>query len=535
MKYYLKRHWKINMLIFLLTILYAGIAVVPNLTMMYMTQGIIDRRLDVFLFWMAVEFILYLLMFAISCLRVWVKSKAIHSMNNDLRSDIAATLLSSNHGEFHAKQSGEHLSRFSNDVTQVQTLAWDSFYSIILVTGQVIFSCIILGNMHWSLLALSAVASVVMLYSPRLVSKRMEKMSQENATAQGLAMGKMKDLLAGMDVLRTYNQAKRFLQGSREASDTMESGRHKFVCNQSLSNQFISILNLITQIGSLIAIAILSINGTIIQGAIIGGGNMVATISSGLSEVSQLLLSIRSSKPYFDKITVHAEDLNEDHSPAAELEDSIAVENLTFSYGDKPILENADFRFEKGGKYALTGPSGCGKSTLLKLLLGWLPDYSGSIRFDGRDAKDYTPHQLQQAMSYIEQDVFLFNTTIRDNITLGGSFTDEQLNRAIRGSALDGDLKNMPLGLDTPVGEDGSSLSGGQKQRIAIARALIHDRSILLIDEGTSALDQKNADIVEESLLRNPDLTLILVSHHLTDARKNQFTKVYHLEPVTTA
>ena len=87
----------------------------------------------------------------------------------------------------------------------------------------------------------------------------------------------------------------------------------------------------------------------------------------------------------------------------------------------------------------------------------------------------------------------------------------------------------MPAGLDTVVGEEGSSLSGGQKQRVAIARALIHDRSILLVDEGTSALDQQNADIVEKSLLQNPELTLILVSHHLTEERKGQFTQVFQL------
>lgn len=137
-------------------------------------------------------------------------------------------------------------------------------------------------------------------------------------------------------------------------------------------------------------------------------------------------------------------------------------------------------------------------------------------------------------MSYIEQDVFLFNTTIRDNITLGEGFTDELIDRAVRASALAGDLANMPLGLDTPVGEDGSNLSGGQKQRVAIARALIHNRSILLVDEGTSALDQKNADIVEESLLQNPDLTLILVSHHLSPERKAQFTRVFDLHPVAS-
>lgn len=136
-------------------------------------------------------------------------------------------------------------------------------------------------------------------------------------------------------------------------------------------------------------------------------------------------------------------------------------------------------------------------------------------------------------MSYIEQNVFLFNSTIRDNITLGETFTDEQMEKALRDSALTGDLASMPDGLDTIVGEEGGNLSGGQKQRVAIARALIHDRSILLVDEGTSALDQNNADIVEKSLLDNPELTLILVSHHLTPERKEQFTQVYDLQPVS--
>ena len=136
-------------------------------------------------------------------------------------------------------------------------------------------------------------------------------------------------------------------------------------------------------------------------------------------------------------------------------------------------------------------------------------------------------------MSYIEQNVFLFNTTIRENITLGEDFSEEQLHAAIQGSALAADLAAMPDGLDTVVGEDGSNLSGGQKQRVAIARALIHNRSILLVDEGTSALDQKNADLVEKSLLTNPDLTLILISHHLSAEHRAQFDRVYELAPVT--
>ena len=112
--------------------------------------------------------------------------------------------------------------------------------------------------------------------------------------------------------------------------------------------------------------------------------------------------------------------------------DGIAMEHLSFRYGEKTVLQDMNLRFKKGRKYALTGPSGCGKSTLLKLLLGWLPDYTGTIRLDGKDVRDYTPEQLQKQMSYIEQDVFLFNTTIRENITLGEEFTDAQMERALR-------------------------------------------------------------------------------------------------------
>lgn len=278
----------------------------------------------------------------------------------------------------------------------------------------------------------------------------------------------------------------------------------------------------------------LSLNGIIIQAALTGTGNLCSYVSSGIKEIAALRLALASSKAYFDRITVH--DSGTDCQPKTGIDlvqSTISVDSLSFEYGEKPILQNLSLQFKKGGKYALTGPSGCGKSTLLKLLLGWLPDYGGAIRFDGKDAKDFTPEQLQQQMSYIEQNVFLFNSTIRDNITLGETFTDEQMEKALRDSALTGDLASMPDGLDTIVGEEGGNLSGGQKQRVAIARALIHDRSILLVDEGTSALDQNNADIVEKSLLDNPELTLILVSHHLTPERKEQFTQVYDLQPVS--
>ncbi len=294
-------------------------------------------------------------------------------------------------------------------------------------------------------------------------------------------------------------------------------------------NSGVGCINVFCQVLIIGLVGLLAIWGYTQPGSLAAGGNLCGMFHSALGSIAGLLLSFSSAKPFFEKITLPAEAPTEREEPAAPIREGISVEGLTFQYEGKPVLEGASFQFKKGGKYALTGPSGCGKSTLLKLLLGWLPGYGGAIRFDGRDARDFTPEQLQKQMSYIEQNVFLFNSTIRDNITLGEEFTSGQMEKALRDSALMGDLAAMPDGLDTVVGEEGGNLSGGQKQRVAIARALIHDRSILLVDEGTSALDQQNADIVERSLLQNPDLTLILVSHHLSPERQAQFSQVYQL------
>lgn len=216
-------------------------------------------------------------------------------------------------------------------------------------------------------------------------------------------------------------------------------------------------------------------------------------------------------------------------------ENKISFQNISFSYPDKPVLSQLNLEFEKGKEYALLGPSGCGKSTVFHLIMGQLQNYTGDILFDQTNAREIDPDSLSLQIAYIEQDVYLFNSTIRDNITLGHSFTDEQVEKALKNSALLNDLPSLPNGLETAVGENGNNLSGGQKQRVAIARALIHNRSILLVDEGTSALDQKNADIVEQNLLSNPDLTLILISHHLTEEGKRRFDKVYELKPVSCA
>lgn len=158
----------------------------------------------------------------------------------------------------------------------------------------------------------------------------------------------------------------------------------------------------------------------------------------------------------------------------------------------------------------------------MKILLGQLGNYQGKVYYDGVEMSSFDVDTYYEQIAYIEQDVYLFDCSIRENITLGSDFPEEKMQEVLKMSA-------FPDGLDTKVGENGKNLSGGQKQRVAIARALIHNRTILFVDEGTSALDKENAAVVEEALLACPTLTLILITHHLKKDTIPLYDKVYSL------
>lgn len=532
MFYYLKKAWFLNLLAVVCLILQNIFKVGVSLALMQSFQKIIERDLQQFLFQLGIMILFWIAVFALSVLQTAFQNYAMRKMDNMLRADIAFGILQTSYQALHERSLGESLSQFTNDINEIKQRAWLPFYQLIGTVALVVVSMAALASLHWLLLVMALFTAVLMVLIPKLFERKLNRIATAFSARQGQALSSFKDLLSGYDVLHFFGKDDKFKNGINTASDALETSCCRLNITQSKIFNGISIINMLFQGLVMALMGWLSIQGLIIQSALLGGNTICGNVYNGLQSIVDLQLSIASGKPYFEKITVHAADSKSTAPALPSLQKEICVKDVSFCYdAKKPILNQLNARFEKGGKYALTGPSGCGKSTLLKILLGWLPGYEGTIAFDGVDMKRCTPEQIQQQMSYIEQNVFLFNTTIRENITLGGNFTEKEMQKALRDSALLGDLANMPEGLDTPVGEEGSALSGGQKQRVAIARALIHNRSILLVDEGTSALDQKNADIVEKSLLSNPDLTLILISHHLSEERKKQFTHVYELTP----
>lgn len=454
---------------------------------------------------------------------------------NDIREHTFAGILRKPYLAFKARATSDYVSALTNDL-ELLSSSYIAPFCLIVFVGMSLVGNLFLMLYYQPLIALCAILFAVLIaIIPFLMGKLVAKAQSRRSQALSALNAQLAEAFSGFDIICSFGIQGKINRQFQACCDNLKRSQYRYSAVSSFADGMGQFFSIIAQTALLVMACYMVLTGKMSTGALVVYISLSGAFCSNFSTILQFLPALKGSKPLMERFRELAEHPAEAASPHVaclpSLRETIAVDNLSFQYGDKPVVQNLTLQFRKGGKYALTGPSGCGKSTLLKLLLGWLPDYSGAIRFDGRDARDFTPEQLRQQMSYIEQNVFLFNATLRQNITLGDSFTDEQLDKALHDSALAGDLASLPCGLDTMAGEGGGNLSGGQKQRVAIARALIHHRSILLVDEGTSALDQKNADIVEKSLLTNPELTLILVSHHLSPERKRQFTQVYDLQP----
>jgi len=191
---------------------------------------------------------------------------------------------------------------------------------------------------------------------------------------------------------------------------------------------------------------------------------------------------------------------------------------VTFGYGDEPIVEHIDFTVEGGETLALVGPTGAGKSTILKLLLRMYDVDDGRISIDGTDIREVTLPSLRSAMGYVSQDTFLFYGTVAENIAYGTFDADrEEIIEAAKMAEAHGFIENLPDGYDTEVGERGVKLSGGQRQRLSIARAILKDPEILILDEATSDVDTETEMLIQRSIEKlAADRTTFAIAHRLS-------------------
>ncbi|MFG1503275.1 ABC transporter ATP-binding protein [Halobacteriovorax sp. ZH5_bin.2] len=216
----------------------------------------------------------------------------------------------------------------------------------------------------------------------------------------------------------------------------------------------------------------------------------------------------------FLKVDNEVDSGTKEHS---ELSDKISFKNLDFSYGDHQVINDLSFDINKGEKVALVGLSGSGKSTLINVLLGLYPVKKGSYKIDGADSSEFTLKSLRHYFGLVSQDIFLFNTTVRENLTLGKEVSEAQIQEALKVAHATDYINELPSGLETVIGDRGLRLSGGQAQRLTIARAYLQNNDVFLFDEATSALDNESEKVVQQSLNElAKNKTVVAVAHRLS-------------------
>jgi ABC-type multidrug transport system fused ATPase/permease subunit len=272
--------------------------------------------------------------------------------------------------------------------------------------------------------------------------------------------------------------------------------------------------------------------GKITFGGVILILNNFSSLIGPFQRASELLPKIFSTKALFKVLdeSLLNQDLQEEKEELHSFQEGISFERVTFSYGENKVLEDLSLSLKKNGKYLIVGPSGGGKSTFLKLLRKYFHPQSGSIYVDGKPLNYITKESYFKHLSNVEQNVFMFDDTVRNNLTLLKDIPEEKIQEAITKAGLRSFVENLPKGLETIIEDNGRNISGGERSRIAIARALLNESEILILDEAFQSLDYETARAIEKTILDLPELTVVNVSHILIPENKNAYDEMLYVD-----
>lgn len=372
--------------------------------------------------------------------------------------------------------------------------------------------------------ALSFLPVAVSMKAGNRLTEQEKEISKKNERFVSI----VNELLSGFPVIKSFRaeaQASRLFSQRNEQAEEAKKNKRR-------TEQLISLLandaGIIAQMGIFLAGAWLAIsNKGVTAGVVIVFVQLMNYILNPISQVPLLWSNRKAAIALMEKLSdALSENVREEGREKLNVfSEKIEVKDLTYGYEpESPVLKDLDVQFDAGKSYAIVGGSGSGKSTLLNLLMGSSSNYQGEICIDGVSIKNIESESLYQLMTSVQQNVFVFNDTIRNNVTMFHEFPDKEVTLALERSGLSEFIEKR--GEEFVCGENGANLSGGERQRISIARALLRKSPILLVDEATAALDAATARAVSFSILNLVGMTRIVVTHRLEEAILRRYDKI---------
>jgi ABC-type multidrug transport system fused ATPase/permease subunit len=437
-------------------------------------------------------------------------------------------ILSRSYRSFDRKRKSEYVSNLVNDINTFEN---QYFYSLLNVIHSLViysFSLTILIIMEPLMALMMFVLSMLVFLINHQFQNRTIKLQQNVQQANEQFTVQVSNTFSGLEILKLNRIEDKFLESQMVQINGLEQRRFRFFAFTFWQGRFSEFLGIIILVG-----IIFYITGLFDRGYSIARVMFMIQLSNALiwpiSLVIPLYNTVKSNRVIIENILKKPpEDRSTKGTVPFAINQSIEISDLTFGFQDRTIFSQAAFTLEKGKKYLVRGPSGSGKSTLFNLLSKVYDDYEGSIRIDGTELRDFDEKTFNENSAWIYQDIFLFQDTLRNNITLYRSYSKEQIETAIKAAGLSDFVQSLPKGLEEKIEENGKNLSGGQRQRISIARAIIRSPDLLFSDEMTSALDEALGKQIEKTLLEL-DTTVIAISHRFYPEVSRHYDAVIEL------
>ena len=461
-----------------------------------------------------------------------LRNKLVRKIMSGYKNKVFQSILDRDYREFSKETSGKFISILTEHMKKIEQDYLHQYFNISKNLSLMIFSLIAMFIGNWFLTLLVIIVSIIAMLISGFIGKKSAFIQNRVMIAEQTYLAKIKDIIAGFLVIKSFNVKEAIYQDYSYVSENLEE-------IYFTKGKFDVLSNVISQLSGMIVFLVafgggmyLVFNGYTSIGSVTAIVQLVNFVVMPVNEVGVGITKFREGQVTLEAFEV--QDVLEFQMGKTKeyFDEVITFSNVDFSYPNTEgrIFNHLSLKIQKGEKIAIVGRSGSGKSTLLNLLLRFYEVTSGHILIDNQDLQDISIESLYNLMTVVQQDVYIFDDTLKANITLNQSFTEYDIKQAVQQSGLESYVLENELGLQVLCGENGSNLSGGQKQRLSIARALIRKTPILLLDEATSSLDNQVTTEIENSILKIQDLTALVVTHKLNELILKKYDRILFMK-----
>ncbi|MGX7102390.1 ABC transporter ATP-binding protein [Gemella sanguinis] len=468
-------------------------------------------------------FALYLFSMTLNYIVVYLGHTLGINIETDMRRKLFAHLQKHSFEYYDEKKTGELMSRLTTDLFDISEVAHHGPEDVFITVMSICGAFVLMWNVHEQLAIGTIILIPILAIGLSIFNKKMKNVNRKIYSQLGEFNAGLENSLSGIRVVKAFANEEFEKKIFEVMIQNYRKNKLAFYKTMATSSSFNYVLMRLITLTSLVFGAYFTIKGELTTGELVGFVLLANTFVKPIERINTMVemypKGFAGFKRFNEELARKPAIVDSPNAKVApHFNGNIHYDNVSFEYNDgRPVLENINLEIRAGEMVAFVGPSGAGKTTLINLLPRFYDTTKGSISIDGVNIKDYTLSSLRSQIGTVQQDVFLFNGTIRENVLYGKlDASDEEVERAIEAAKLKEVIEEFPEGLETPIGERGVKLSGGQKQRLSIARIFLKNPSILILDEATSALDTQTEQFIQNSFDElSKGRTTLVIAHRL--------------------